>query len=97
MENLLNVGRKNHGYGPTGSRKFYYDQEFSLEHLEIATHTSSCCQPETTTTRGKILAKQSIPDSIPFDNQQTALKLQIQTAPNLIKSIHISSQYTHKK
>ena len=87
MENLLNVRRKNHGCGPTGPRKIHYDQESSLEHLEITTHTSARCQPATTittTTRGKISAKQSFQDSVIFGNQQTALKLQNQIAHKLV-------------
>ena len=86
MENLLNVRRKNHGCGPTGPRKLHYDQDSSLEHLDITTHSSARCQPATTTTttRGKISAKLSITDSVPFGNQQTVLKLQIQTARNLV-------------
>ena len=91
--------RKNHGCGPTGPRKLHYEQESSPEPLEITTHTNSLPTGNNNNNNHKRqdITKQSITDSVPFGNQQTALKPQIQSAPNSVdKQTYVSPTYPPK-
>ena len=83
--------RKNHGCGPTGPHELHYEQPgykvFSKISRDIQhTHHVANRQQQQPLER-KITAKQSISVSVPFGNHQTALKPQIQSAPNLVDKL----------
>ena len=81
-------GGKNHGCGPTGPRKLHYEQPryrvFSrtsrdMQHTQYVANRQQQQQP----LEGRLQQSRDITVSVPFNNQQTALKPQHQTTPNL--------------
>ena len=88
-KNLLKARRKkNHGCGPTGPRKLHYEQPgyrvFSrtsrdIQHTQQVANRQQQQQPQ----EARLQQSRNITVSVPFNNQKTALRPQLQTAPNL--------------